>query len=103
MSINLEQLKKLKVRYLKCSKGDLHQGEVLNFICIDPQCKNKGLVCPVCQATDHQHHHTMHLKMFLTEIDAALTHKSELGGLAAYLVSLDATKRDMLKALKDTV
>jgi len=26
MSIDPEQLKKIKVRYLKCQKGDLHQG-----------------------------------------------------------------------------
>jgi hypothetical protein len=64
--IEPEQIKKLRVRYLKCSKGDLHQGEVLNFICIDPNCRSKGLICPVCQSTSHEGHQTLHLKLFLS-------------------------------------
>jgi len=68
MIIEPDQIKKLKVRYLKCSKGGLHEGEVLNFVCIDANCKNKGLICPVCQNTTHAGYQTMHLKIFLNEI-----------------------------------
>lgn len=103
MNIEPDQIKKLRVRYLKCNKGDLHQGEVLNFICIDPNCKTKGLICPVCQNTSHEGHQTLHLKLFLSEINRTLYSQEEsceLSGLAEYLRSLDTSKRDMLKSLK---
>jgi DNA repair exonuclease SbcCD ATPase subunit len=106
MSIESDQIKKLRVRYLKCSKGDLHEGEVLNFICIDPACRNKGLICPVCQNTTHDGHHTLHLKLFLSEINKTLYNAeetSELSGLAEYLRSLDSSKREMIKSLREMV
>jgi hypothetical protein len=106
MSIESDQIKKLRVRYLKCGKGDLHEGEVLNFICIDPACRNKGLICPVCQNTTHDHHQTLHLKLFLAEINKTLysvEETSELSGLAEYLRSLDSSKREMVKSLREMV
>ena len=48
MQADPDFIKKARVRYLKCQEGGLHEGEVLNFICIDPQCRQKGLICPVC-------------------------------------------------------
>ena len=106
MSIEADQIKKLRVRYLKCSKGDLHEGEVLNFICVDPACRTKGLICPVCQSTTHQGHQTLHLKLFLSEINKTLYNSedsSELSGLSEYLRSLDTSKREMVKALREMV
>jgi hypothetical protein len=106
MSVESEQIKKLRVRYLKCSKGDMHEGEVLNFICIDPACRNKGLICPVCQNTTHDQHQTLHLKLFLAEINKTLYNAeetSELSGLAEYLRSLDSSKREMVKSLREMV
>lgn len=61
-------IKKTKVKYLKCKQGADHQGEVLNFICIDPSCNKKGLICPVCQTSYHNGHQVLHLKIFLSEI-----------------------------------
>jgi hypothetical protein len=69
---------------------------VLNFICIDPTCRTKGLICPVCQNTTHQGHQNLHLKLFLAEINRTLYHQeeaSELSGLTEYLRSLDTSKR----------
>jgi hypothetical protein len=106
MSIESDHIKKLRVRYLKCGKGDLHEGEVLNFICIDPACRNKGLICPVCQNTTHEHHQTLHLKLFLAEINKTLysaEETTELSGLAEYLRSLDSSKREMVKSLREMV
>ena len=79
---------------------------MLNFICIDPACRSKGLICPVCQNTTHQGHQTLHLKLFLAEINRTLYHHEDtpqLSGLAEYLRSLDSSKREMLRYLKDTV
>lgn len=106
MSIEPDLIKKLRVRYLRCTKGDLHEGEVLNFICIDPACRNKGLICPVCQNTTHEGHQTLHLKLFLNEISKTLYSQDEsieLSGISEYLRSLDNSKREMVKALKDMV
>jgi hypothetical protein len=106
MSIEPDQIKKLRVRYLRCTKGDLHEGEVLNFICIDPACRAKGLICPVCQNTTHEGHKTLHLKLFLSEISRTLYNQddsSELSGLSEYLRSLDSSKREMIKSLKEMV
>lgn len=106
MSVEVDHIKKLRVRYLKCTKGDLHEGEVLNFICIDPACRSKGLICPVCQSTTHEGHQTLHLKLFLTEINKTLYNSeegSDLSGLSEYLRSLDSSKREMVKSLREMV
>ena len=69
-------IKKTKVRYLKCREGGDHTGEVLNFICIDPTCKKKGLICSVCQIVSHSGHQVLHLKIFLSEIHKNLCSNS---------------------------
>lgn len=92
MSSEPDFIKKVKVKYLKCKKGDMHDGEILNFICIDTACKAKGLICPVCQSTLHEGHQTLHLKVFLNEINKSLYNSedtNEFGGLQQYLRSLD--------------
>ena len=79
---------------------------MLNFICVDPQCKQKGLICPVCQTTSHQGYQSLHLKVFLSEIHKTIYSKSEaseLAGLADYLRSIDETKKKMVKALREMV
>lgn len=54
--VNSDYIKKSKIHYLKCDEGELHQGEVLNFVCVDSKCSKKGLICPVCRMSDHQDH-----------------------------------------------
>lgn len=79
---------------------------MLNFICIDPACRSKGLICPVCQSTTHEGHETLHLKLFLTEINKTLYNSeegSDLSGLSEYLRSLDSSKREMVKSLREMV
>lgn len=39
---------------MKCREGGLHDGEVLNFVCVDTKCAKKGLICPVCRMNDHE-------------------------------------------------
>lgn len=49
-------VKKSKVHYLHCKKGNLHSGELLTLVCVDSKCTNRGLVCPVCRAEEHDTH-----------------------------------------------
>ena len=54
----------MKLRYFPCKKGGDHDGEVLNYICLEQKCKNKGLICSMCKL-NHKDHTTMPLKMLL--------------------------------------
>lgn len=104
INIEEEYIKKAKVKYFKCKQGGLHDGEIMNFICIDPNCKNKGLICPVCQSTDHEGHQSMHLKIFLAEIGKQLgTGSSGIGTVSDHLRCLETSKKEMLNVLKETV
>ena len=38
-----------KIYYQKCQKGELHKDEDLNTVCFDKECKQKGLICGVCE------------------------------------------------------
>ena len=61
-------LKQCKLRYLECQKGKLHDGEQLNFICVDSICKDSGLICSICRMEAHAKHKVFPLKMFLSEV-----------------------------------
>ena len=57
-----------KLPYLECSKGSMHDGEQLNFICVDPVCRDSGLICSICRMEAHVKHNVFPLKMFLSEV-----------------------------------
>lgn len=42
-------IKNTKMKYLECNNGDLHEGEILNLVCIDPTCKDNGMICSICR------------------------------------------------------
>ncbi len=48
-----EEIKKRKLNYLNCNFGELHEGEQLNYVCIENKCKEIGLICPVCKTIKH--------------------------------------------------
>lgn len=35
-------------RYPECTKGECHVGEVLNLVCLEPQCIQKSIICGIC-------------------------------------------------------
>lgn len=45
-----EDIKTRAINYLNCTLGDMHEGEQLNFVCLDSNCKEIGLICPVCRS-----------------------------------------------------
>lgn len=57
-----------KITYLNCDKGDLHEGEALNYICLDNKCTDKGIMCSICLNQNHSKHNHMPLKIFLSQI-----------------------------------
>lgn len=65
-------IKKSKINYFSCDCKGLHEGEKLVLVCIQPDCKNKGLICPVCKEENHKDHEAVHLKVFLGELQAKL-------------------------------
>ncbi|KRX03368.1 hypothetical protein PPERSA_12647 [Pseudocohnilembus persalinus] len=54
--------------YFHCQKENLHQNENLSIICLDKQCIENPLICPICQDESHQNHLTLPLKIFLDQI-----------------------------------
>ena len=59
-----------KINYLECIEGKSHEGEKLNFVCIDLKCKENGLICSVCRSETHKNHKVMPLKMFLSDLSS---------------------------------
>ena len=65
LSLNKDlKMQSTKLKYFPCRKGNDHEGEVLNYICIEENCKEKGLICSICKLK-HASHQTMPLKMLL--------------------------------------
>ncbi|KAL4506566.1 hypothetical protein ABPG72_000137 [Tetrahymena utriculariae] len=60
---------KNKFVYFECDI-DGHESNLLNQVCIDTQCKNRGLICLFCQYHSHKGHEIRPLKIFLNEYQA---------------------------------
>ena len=56
-----------KISYLNCDKDD-HSSEPLSRICIEKDCKNRTLVCALCEELHHKNHETLPLKTYLNRI-----------------------------------
>lgn len=65
-------IKKSKINYFNCEAKGLHEGEKLVLVCLDPECKSRGLICPVCKEENHKNHEVIHLKVFLGELQAKI-------------------------------
>ncbi len=63
--------KSKKLNYFSCNKGGLHEGEHLNYICLNKECTERGLVCSICRNTDHIKHedNVCSLKLFLNSLE----------------------------------
>lgn len=44
-----ETIKNKKIKYFECEEGDLHQGELLNYITVDPTLFSNGIICGICK------------------------------------------------------
>lgn len=64
----MDDIKLSSFKYAKCMAGGLHDGELLNLICLDEKCQQRGLICPVCHMESHENHYVMPLKTFLGKI-----------------------------------
>lgn len=42
-----------------------HDKNPMNIVCVDENCKRKGLICQLCQHYDHKQHAALPLKIFL--------------------------------------
>ncbi|KAL4436299.1 hypothetical protein ABPG74_015890 [Tetrahymena malaccensis] len=99
-----EIIKQSKLRYLECPKGHLHDGEQLNFICVDPVCKDSGLICSICRIEIHQKHKVMPLKIFLCEVASKMKSRQQLNSNIDELLSqLDSLNQSILYNLKEVV
>jgi hypothetical protein len=62
-----------KLKYPKCDRKKEHAKEVLNFLCLTPNCKARGLMCVLCKSSsDHSGHNVQPLKTFLTRLEESL-------------------------------
>ncbi|EGR28180.1 hypothetical protein IMG5_181090 [Ichthyophthirius multifiliis] len=88
----------------KCQNGKLHQGECLNFICYDPECKNNGILCSICRIESHQNHKTIPLKLFLSDITNKIQNNQKKNIKLDYLLNqLEKLNQQILYSLKETV
>lgn len=86
--MNSDEIKERVLQYHSCPLGDLHEGEQLNLVCLDPQCKETGLICPICRTQKHQKHKVTPLKFFL----------SDISGIESNPIGQDASTASRVKA-----
>lgn len=46
-------IKKSSFKYVHCGLGGLHSGEVMNMVCVDSTCTQRGMICPICRMEKH--------------------------------------------------
>lgn len=63
--MNEHQIK--RIVYSNCNIDD-HTTEPLSRVCIDDKCKNKTLICSLCEQLNHKGHKTVPLKTILTKM-----------------------------------
>lgn len=100
-----EAIKTAQIRYLECEKGCLHEGEQLNFICVDSGCKEAGIICSICRMDSHSKHKVMPLKIFLCEIASKMKSRSAQSdfNIDELLAQLDKLNQSILFSLKEAV
>ncbi|CAK75657.1 unnamed protein product (macronuclear) [Paramecium tetraurelia] len=98
-----EDIKSRVMNYFNCPLGDIHEGEQLNFVCLEANCKEMGLICPVCRTQKHSKHKVIPLKIFLADIYTNINAKQNQNSLDSLLVQLDQSRLKMLSSLKDIV
>ncbi|CAD8056824.1 unnamed protein product [Paramecium primaurelia] len=98
-----EDIKSRVMNYLNCPYGDMHEGEQLNFVCLETTCKEMGLICPVCRTQKHSKHKVIPLKIFLADIYTNVNAKQNQNSLESLLEQLDQVRLKMLSSLKDIV
>lgn len=77
-------------KYPECTKGDCHVGEVLNLVCLEPQCIHKSVICGICYDEAHRAHKIRPLKLI---INNSLKY---LEGLTPLSVDFDKLKGSIL-------
>ena len=90
MSITSD-IKKYSLKYVHCPHNGLHTGEVMNMVCVDSACSNRGLICPICRMENHETHQILPIKTFLEQIRSMFTqsdNNDDLNNLSDYLRSL---------------
>ncbi|CAD8062816.1 unnamed protein product [Paramecium sonneborni] len=98
-----EDVKSKVMNYLNCPLGDMHEGEQLNFVCLETTCKEIGLICPICRCQKHSKHKVIPLKTFLADLYTNVNTKQNHNSLETLLQQLDQVRLKMLQNLKDIV
>lgn len=57
-----------KLAYSKCQRGSLHDGESLNFVCLNQGCASKSLICPICKSEEHVDHEVRPFKFYVEDL-----------------------------------
>lgn len=85
------------------------------LVCLQPDCKSRGLICPVCKEESHKDHEALHLKVFLGELQAKLVRrptdeseeepKDKLNAktLSEHLSALETAKKSIITNLQECV
>lgn len=71
-----------RLKYPKCDKKKEHAKESLNYICLSPQCKFRGLLCVQCKsAAEHSGHNIQPLRVFISKMEEAAKKSESLRSL----------------------
>jgi hypothetical protein len=91
----------LPVRYADCRKGGFHEGEPMNYVCLEEGCQDACLICNFCQEESHKGHQTKTLKRFLNNIMGNIKKTSAVKiDIPRGLQLVDSLEQDSLKALE---
>jgi hypothetical protein len=69
------QASPVRIPRIACAKGGLHNNELINQVCLEKGCVDRGefLLCMVCAEQEHAQHNHIPAKVLLQEIMISLS------------------------------
>lgn len=66
-----------------------HDSEPMNMFCIDNECDKRGLLCALCEASSHEHHRILSLKVLLNDVSQDLEAFTNGKSMARFSAGID--------------
>lgn len=57
-----------KINYKTCTQDSQHDGEKMNFVCLNQDCSLQSLICSICREEQHKGHITRPLKFYIEDL-----------------------------------
>lgn len=66
--MKINTIPQYKINYKSCTQDTQHQGEKMNFVCLNEECSMQSLICSFCREEKHKGHITKPLKFYIEDL-----------------------------------